>query len=398
MAVKHPYKLAEIVHHGYDLSKRWYVIFYAWDVSQERVVRKRLFEGINKKKTVTGRLEEAGYIVRAVNRDLREGKVLGKEDTPIKKVNLSTFTVTRAIEFIQSEKKDTGHRENYTRSFLTVINNWKEFLEHKQIDDITMRKLTRDHMFEFFGYLKKVKKVSNKTHNNYRNYLATTFNFLLKRDPKLFTINPASVIDSLPVVAKKHAAFTDKQVTVIIKKCKELKYNQLLLFIQFVYYTLARPNELIQLKISNIDLEGRKIFIPGEVSKTKFDETVGISDRLYEVIKKSGVMKFPPDYYVFGFSKAYVKNPGPKRYATPDPMWRKNQEVLKEVNLYQLNNNYSLYSYKHSGAISLYQATKDIKLVQRQCRHKTLNQTNEYLRDLGLMSGLEGLNAWEGAA
>ena len=44
----------------------------------------------------------------------------------------------------------------------------------------------------------------------------------------------------------------------------------------------------------------------------------------------------------------------------------------------------TLYSWKHTGAIKLYQATKDMKKVQRQCRHWSITETDNYLRDLGL--------------
>jgi integrase len=58
---------------------------------------------------------------------------------------------------------------------------------------------------------------------------------------------------------------------------------------------------------------------------------------------------------------------------------------------------YTIYGYKHSGAISLYIATKDIKLVQAQCRHANSVQTDIYLRDLCLLSQPEGLEKWKGS-
>ncbi|MBD2704777.1 hypothetical protein IC229_29355 [Spirosoma sp. BT702] len=45
---------------------------------------------------------------------------------------------------------------------------------------------------------------------------------------------------------------------------------------------------------------------------------------------------------------------------------------------------YDLYGWKHTGVIALYMATKDMKLIQQQCGHSTITQTDEYLRDLGL--------------
>lgn len=395
VAERYPYKLARLIHHDYDLSKRWYVVFYAWDITEERLRRRRLFEPINRRKTVQERLSVSTYVINMVNADLLAGKTLGHEENVTHEinVNISKMKLVEALEFVANEKKATEHRESYYRGFNILATNWKEWLEYEQRDDFLVRLIKRTDLIAFFRFL-KVKNLSNKTYNNYRNNLSTALNFLSKLEPKLFKVNPASVIETLPVISRKHAAFNDKQVKLIKAECQVKGYHQLLLFIQFIYYTLSRPNEIIQFRLHHIDLERDRIFIPGDVSKTRFDEYVGISAHFKKVIQESGIMDYPGNYFVFGSSG----KPGEKRYASADPMWRRNNQVLKSTGLYELNDNFSLYSYKHSGAISLYEATKDIKLVQLQCRHKTLNQTSEYLRDLGLISGHERLKDWEGAA
>ena len=53
---------------------------------------------------------------------------------------------------------------------------------------------------------------------------------------------------------------------------------------------------------------------------------------------------------------------------------------------------YTIYGYKHTGAISLYRKTKDIKKVEQHCRHSTIQQTNQYLRDLGVLAEDEELD------
>ncbi|MEM9859685.1 MAG: hypothetical protein AAF843_20195, partial [Bacteroidota bacterium] len=77
--------------------------------------------------------------------------------------------------------------------------------------------------------------------------------------------------------------------------------------------------------------------------------------------------------------------------------YEQNKKMLNALNLLKLNAHYSIYSYKHSGALSLYTETKDIKLLQRQMRHKKVSQTEDYLRDLGIMGGYEDLKKWKGA-
>jgi integrase len=46
---------------------------------------------------------------------------------------------------------------------------------------------------------------------------------------------------------------------------------------------------------------------------------------------------------------------------------------------------YDMYSWKHTGVISLWNATQNIRLIQQHCRHSTAAQTEDYLRDLGII-------------
>ena len=57
------------------------------------------------------------------------------------------------------------------------------------------------------------------------------------------------------------------------------------------------------------------------------------------------------------------------------------QKLIPELNL---SEEYTLYSWKHSGVVSAYNAGVDIKTIQRQCRHSSLEQTDVYLKSLGL--------------
>jgi len=54
----------------------------------------------------------------------------------------------------------------------------------------------------------------------------------------------------------------------------------------------------------------------------------------------------------------------------------------------KLNKDYTLYSWKHSGVVAAYKAGIDIKTIQSQCRHHSLEQTDIYLKSLGLNENL----------
>lgn len=392
MADRHPYKLARLVHYDYDLSKRWYVVFYAWHVRTERLTRKRLFEPINRQKTVTSRIREADYIIRQVNRELSQGKVLGKDQPVVNNTrrNILKLSLLEAVQYVGDQKKLTNHRKSYLHDFKRLKNNLVRWMEHDQINDFPLRSFTADNTYSFFDFLSKERKVGNKTFNNYRADLATCFNFLMKRNPNLFDSNPAMILDKLPVVNRKHAALSDAQMDQIKKEALKYGYKSLVLFIQFIYYTFGRPREVLKLRIENIDLANNRILFPGRISKNKTDGYVGLSPALKKILEAMDLSKHEPTDFIFGPGS----KPGP-RSMSYEYFYSRNKRIFTKIGLDKSTLQYSVYSYKHSGVISLYKATKDIKLVQSQCRHQSLEQTNNYLRDLELLSDYDGLKDWE---
>ena len=50
---------------------------------------------------------------------------------------------------------------------------------------------------------------------------------------------------------------------------------------------------------------------------------------------------------------------------------------------------YTLYSWKHTGAAHLYEATKDLLLIQRLCGHESVTTTMHYLRGIGVVLGTD---------
>jgi integrase len=386
------YNLAQLVHHNYDLSKRWYVKFWAWDVTKEKKVRRRLFEPINRKKNVLERLHIAKDMIRQINYELQSGKVLGKQKRSALDINtnVTKMTLLKSIDFVKEQKQLSNHRKNYYKMFQQLKVKVQKWLDSEQRNDFLLRDLDHDDVLSFFDFLQS-ENVANKTFNNYRGSFSVAINFLMKRNPNLFKVNPIVVIDSLPVIAKKHAAYSDAQMKKIHGESLKLGFNQLLLQVQFIYYTLARPTELCALKVGDIELENNRILFRGAISKNKRDEYVGIPAQLKKIIIENKIVDYPAHYFIFGFH-------GPaEKAASYLYFYGRNKKVLSNLGFDKLPLKHSLYSYKHSGAISLYKATKDIKLLQRQCRHTSLDQTNEYLRDLSLHVDYEGLKDWQGA-
>jgi len=389
---EYPYKLAKLVHHNYNMNKRWYVDFMAWNVKTERLERRRLFNPLNRKKhTLAQRLDIGREMVRIVNGQLASGMCLGKDKhvTAQAAFNIKALTVSEALTYFADQKKLNNLRKSYYRSFTTLANNWTTWREHVHQADFKLHELTASDMHTWFAWLQGNRKIANKTHNKYRSDFNIFIRWVMKRYPGTLKKNPVEDIDVRKTVARKHAAFSDEQMKSILALCLKKDYTQLWLFIHFIYYTLARPGELSQLRIHHIDLKENRLFIPGAISKNRMDEWVPLAPPLVKAIATAGIMKAPGEHYIFGKKQ----KPGPDLpYRTT--FWERNVKVLQALKY--TDRSYDIYSYKHSGAISLYRATKDIKLVQRQCRHQSIEQTNTYLRDLAQLDDNQALKNWRG--
>ena len=187
-------------------------------------------------------------------------------------------------------------------------------------------------------------------------------------------------------ISSKNKAYSKVQQ----KQILELADDQLKLTIQFIFYCFMRPNEIRLLKIKNINLKHKRIFIPGDIAKNNKGEYVTIPSHFFRILSKLQLETFNPEYYLIGKTsgKIYPRlvKPGEKPFSI-NKMSERHRNLLKRLDL--AGGDYTLYSWKHTGVVSAYQAGVDIKSIQFQCRHYSLEMTDRYLKSLGLFKNSE---------
>jgi len=382
---------AKLVHHNHDLSKKWWVTFWALDVSTGKRTRKRISGALNQIQDLEERIELGKAMVEQFNRELNEGKLLGRKKPEQWSAVFKRMTLTELITWYIDAKKVNNNSVEYYRKYQSVIFNLSAWFKKEGVNNIMASNFNHDAAITFFDFLKRERKLGNKTINNYRSQLGTIFNYVIKMKPVVYKVNPVVNIPVLPTYTKKHAAFSDNQLKQIHELAKkDYPHTQFLLFVQCMYYLLARPKELRYLRIKDFDLHLNRVLFRAEISKNRRDEYVYLPPALKEIVAKQKLDKLPADYFLFSRDNKPGKVAVGKNYFGDI-----NAKVLEKLNF--TDKDYTIYGYKHSGAISLYIATKDIKLVQSQCRHANSVQTDIYLRDLGLLSQPEGLEKWKGS-
>lgn len=390
-----PYRKARLIDHNGSLTQPWYIVFYAWDIGFEKLVRKRLGKKeLNTIKSPAARRAKAAEMIATLNEELKQG---GHLDTPPQRTappafDFHGYKLLNALTWVEHYKRDIEKRDKGTVAHFRYLRNLVErFIKHEGLDRNTLlRQLTPTFTTRLAMYLRDTLAVSNKTFNDKLGRLHTAIELLRTLDRSLFREGNPVQFKKLKTVAKKHAAYTLPQLEQL-RKLIEPTDPQLLLFIRFLYHTLARPGELRFLKVAHVRTDVNRVLIEGETAKTDREYYVGMSPTLRQIIEASGILTYPPDYYVF----SELQQPGP-RHVGINYFNKRFAPYLRASGLKKVNPHFTLYSFKHTGAVQLYLATKDPELIQRQCRHTNIHQTTTYLRDLGLFTNFDGLDKLKG--
>lgn len=378
MAEPHPYKLPVLRKYN-SLDKPWYVEYYAFSERDAKLKRKRI---VLAEPTERARLERAKQEIKIITKLLQQGAVVDPIKKKLQKAEITKASrITEAIKYFLDQSKPTLEQntfESYKRHLDHLIN----YLNRHQNQNLTLEQLDIQTAYQFTDELITVVNHGNRTRNNVKDSCSIFINYFKKR--RILTENPFEEISKLRTISKKYTAISKEHVKQLLAKFQETGQHQLALFCYFEYYAAIRPNkELRLLKIS--DLFDQTIAVPADTAKSKEKEHVRLAPPLEKKIQEHKLREYPGDYFVFS------KNglPGPthngKKY-----QYLRHREMLKSLNLDHLN--YDIYSWKHSGVIALFLATKNLELVRQHCRHKDVATTIKYLRDLGQFTDYDEIN------
>ena len=368
---KLPFKAATLNDRGGDLSQRWYIQFWVWSDIERKTIRKWDY-AINKENgkdpadTLRIRRAYAKARIKSINDLLQDGYHI-KQKTEEKSIDMS---VRQAMEYAL---KISGLKGGSYNSYSSCMNIFLEWARVNGLDKINLDKFKRKDAYQYVDW-----RVSNgikgTTINNDVSYIKRFWSILQNRE--LIQVNPFSKVEKQKEEkSSKNLAYTDSEIE-LLKNEISAKDPELWSFIQIIYNTFMRPNEIRQLKVSDIRLSDRLIYIDAKISKNNKSEFVTIPDSLLDSIidlikaKSSGDWLFP----------------GKKSCISKNRMNDRHNPFLAKHNF---SEDHTLYSWKHTGVVRAYKAGVDLKRIQLQCRHHSIQQTDTYLNSMGLYENLE---------
>ena len=283
--------------------------------------RKRVYGKINVHDDYDGRLKAAEALLAEITEKYRPVQTTDAEQ-------LEQFLAT---------KKGIWRRKTYQ----TYNSKLSIFLDY-----LGSRTLTEDIVLSFFHQL--AQKRHKSTYNSYRQHLKQLCKGIGKDD----------LFQSLTKLKSSYTParyFQDHQRARLKAKISTVD-PMLWMLCQCIYYLFLRPNsELRLMKAGDFEIKRARVRVRAEISK-------------------NGKHRFGPSDYIFpgafDASKPIGVNTLPGRH----------RKILRELSF---NEEYKLYSWKHTGAIACVEAGLHPSKIQKQMRHATLEMTGRYLRQIG---------------
>ena len=355
--MKTAYKKAKLYDYNGDITRQWYVFYsYRHPESGEYARFKKAIS--TKILTKRERYKKANEVIDYINSKFAVGW------NPFSEELKGCTNIIEAIDKI-FEIKSCSLRPRTIHTYSNIIRIFKRYLYLQKLSNMATTDFNSKYAQEFMDWTMTEKSRCNRTHNNYLCSIKTIFNDMVQRNYCL--INPFKNIKDLQEQEPDIVCFSKDELKLLQEYLKD--YNtHLYLVSQLIFCCYIRPQELVRLKISDFNLQKQEIIINGIQSKNKRRSIVVLPNHLISELLLQ-FKDYPSEYYAF--SRKLI--PGtveiaPTRIAE---IWR------KFANLYDIKN--EIYNLKHTGIGLSIENGINVRDLQLQIRHSSLELTQIYL-------------------
>ncbi|HSQ47126.1 MAG TPA: site-specific integrase, partial [Lutibacter sp.] len=284
------------------LSKEWFVYYSYRDPESKKLKRQsHIKAGANRFKSRRGRLTVLKTLQRNLGLLLENGfnpyednttnkeRFLGKKpevaasidsitaqpttgnnmqqhattNNNIQQVETIGMSITEAFKFGLGIKKRELNSNSY-HGYSSHINRFEKWLTEKELHNKGISTITKTLVIEYLNSLLQVSSTRNR--NNYRSSISSLFTTL--EDNELIKDNFVKKIKNLKTTPERNKTYTPAMQKDIYDYMQE-KDPLLLLFVQFVSYNLLRPIEVCRLRIEDIDIKDKKLYVKAKNKAVK---------------------------------------------------------------------------------------------------------------------------------
>lgn len=395
------------------LQKPWYLYFSYRDPKTNTLKRQpNIKAGVNKLKTKRERysflrtmqkallqLLEYGFNPYEDNSDL-EASIFSPETKPLKKpdVKISTIEVSEEIVKVELKKENSNKEEPIKTTIKNAIkltldlkvnmmnkNSFVQFNSRiKLFEKWLQKKGYHENFIDFISkrivvdYLNDVLiRTSARNRNNSRTDIASMYQLL--EDNEIIEHNfvrKISVLKSTPIRNKTYTPKQEKAINEYLQK----NDPHLFLFTKFISYSILRPIEICRLKVEDVDVEDKKLYIK---AKNKPVQIKIIPEILLNLLPD--LSKLDPKAFLFGRYEI-VASWEAEETNKRNEFSARFKKVKDHLNLGQ---EYGMYGLKHTYMTKLYRKFRET-MSSHEAKgklmtisgHSTMVALEKYLRDI----------------
>lgn len=353
-------------------NKKWFVCYDVACFITGRLLKRKYYGDINKYDTPEERQAECERIANLIKTgqelpNLRGARAKQKPPT------LRNFaSVVRLLENALDGRKSLVDKYTYN-TYKSKFKLFSDWMDENGYKDLPIGAFTEQMARQFLSSIKE-KKYSNNTYNFYKIILGSLWEDVRKQLNDTLPIgNPWREIKTYKKIVQPYKIYT-LELERKIKEHLPTYDPQLWLFIQFVHYGFIRGKEIQMLRVDDINFTARTIRISSHVAKNDTQRTVTIPNPLYEELMRMEIYNYEREAFIFSPAGKPSAEPVYKNYFR----YRWNKFRLA----FDIPSDYKVYAWKHTGMVKAKESGIDLKDIQLQADHHSLDQMSAYLATL----------------
>ena len=370
-------------------GKRWYIWFLWLNPKTDNYdIKIKFSRGLNRLKTVQERKAAGKSLKEAISLGLSRGWIPPsvRNSTNTKPTRKESKTLLDALNYA-FEIKSREIKEATADDYKIRMNFFIEWATQKGLIGLPVEKININHIYDYLDYLQlEYKKpngegLSNTSIDNYKRGISAMFTVLQHK--RLIEHNFINDIPKLKSQPLKNKPFTNSELKDVIAKTKE-RDPYLVNVIALIIYPLLRPREIVRLKVEDINTEE---WILGVETKTERIGYSRIIDKLKPFIKNMKPHNYPGHYHLItNLNEPAVWEPR-KLSSKVVHFSRRFKKIIRDLGFEE---NYSLYSCRHTAILDLYNNLQKEGKSEQQIifdlmpitGHKSEAGLKNYLRDI----------------
>lgn len=255
-------------------------------------------------------------------------------------------------DYLLKLERELKYRNYSSKTIETYTTCTSFFLKYIKYD---ISKISKETIIDFIIHLQEKKK-SPKTINIYKEAIKFFTKDVLKINLD-FDIKLSREAKKLPIVLTKN------EILILIEKTYNIKHK---LILKLAYWSWLRVSEVIDLKVTDIDIENKSIHI--KWAKWNKDRITILSEKLIQDISKIILYKDKNDYII-----------------ESERGWKLTTRTLQKIFSEALKKSWikkeaTFHSLRHSFATHLLENWTDIRYIQDLLWHASIKTTQIYTK------------------